>query len=448
VRSPALALTARTITIQQHASRSPAESALFYGPFALLLFGPLAFGAVEPWSTFVLETGAALLFLLWGFQQSSGHEVRISGSPVFAPILLFAALEFLELAGAFTSYRQATFSQALLFECYGLLCFLVVQSFRRTWQVQTLIFGLSLYGSLLAILALLQSLTSPTKLYWLRTPHFGSWIYGPYANHNHYAGLMEMLFPVPLVFSLTHYASGTSKMMSVLAAAMMATSIFLSGSRGGMMAFTVQIAFLAFILLQKRKTFGVMQTLGGFAIVLLAVLIWLGGGELVQRVASIHAKASSELSETSRWTMDRDAVKMFLHKPIFGFGLGTFAETYPRFRSFYTNFVVNEAHNDYLQLLVEMGALGFAAMLWFLIVVYRRALTKLTDWPIDTNGAVALATMLGVTGILVHSFVDFNLQIPANAALFYVWCAIAAMEPRFGFSRRGSKSQQGERFSS
>jgi hypothetical protein len=39
--------------------------------------------------------------------------------------------------------------------------------------------------------------------------------------------------------------------------------------------------------------------------------------------------------------------------------------------------------------------------------------------------------MLGVTGILVHSFVDFNLQIPANAALFYVLCVIAAMGPRF-----------------
>ena len=448
MRSPGLASTARTITIEQHASRSPAESALFYGPFALLLFGPLAFGAVEPWSIFVMETGAALLFLLWGFRQASGNELRISRSPVLAPMLVFAALEFLALAGGFTAYRQATFSQALLFASYGLLCFLVVQSVRRTWQVQTLTLGLSVYGSLLATLALLQSLTSPNKLYWLRTPHFGSWIYGPYANHNHYAGLMEMLFPVPLVFSLTHYASGTSKMMSAFAAAMMATSIFLSGSRGGMMAFTVQIALLAFILLQKRKTFGVLRTLGVFATVVLAVLIWLGGGELAQRVASIHSKTSSELSETTRLNIDRDGVKMFLQKPILGFGHGTFAETYPRFRSFYTNFLVNEAHNDYLQLLVEMGALGFAAMLWFLIVVYRGAITKLTDWPVDANGAVALATMLGVTGILVHSFVDFNLQIPANAALFYVWCAIAAMEPRFGLSRRRAKREPGERISS
>jgi hypothetical protein len=37
--------------------------------------------------------------------------------------------------------------------------------------------------------------------------------------------------------------------------------------------------------------------------------------------------------------------------------------------------------------------------------------------------------MLGVTGILVHSTVDFNLEIPANAALFYVFCTVAASEP-------------------
>jgi hypothetical protein len=45
------------------------------------------------------------------------------------------------------------------------------------------------------------------------------------------------------------------------------------------------------------------------------------------------------------------------------------------------------------------------------------------------SGAMALACMLGLSGILVHSAVDFNLQIPANAALFYVLCTVAASEP-------------------
>jgi O-antigen ligase len=446
VISSSSASSARTIIIRQLGPRSLADASLFYGTFGLLLFGPLAFGAVEPWSIFILEAGACLLLVLWGFRQAFSHELHISGSPAFAPILAFAGVVLFQLVADFTSYRQATFSQALLFGCYGLLCFLVVQILRRTWQIQTLVLGLSAYGSLVAVFALLQSLTSPHQLYWLRTPHFGSWIYGPYANHNHYAGLMEILFPVPLVFSLNRHAAGTSKIMSILAASIMATSIFLSGSRGGMLAFAVQIAFLAFMVLRKRRNYGFLLTYAVFATVVLAMLIWLGGEALVQRISSIHSRAGSELSEATRLSMNRDAIKMFFHHPILGFGLGTFAEVYPRFRSFYTNFLVNEAHNDYLQWLVETGALGFGCMLWLLIVVFRRATAKLANWPTDTNGAVSLAAMLGVTGILVHSLVDFNLEIPANAALFYVWCVIAAMEPRFGLS--GRPKAPGDRFSS
>ena len=57
---------------------------------------------------------------------------------------------------------------------------------------------------------------------------------------------------------------------------------------------------------------------------------------------------------------------MFSHRPVLGWGLGTFPTIYPHYRSFYTNLFINEAHNDYAQLLVETGLLGFALMLWFL----------------------------------------------------------------------------------
>jgi hypothetical protein len=52
--------------------------------------------------------------------------------------------------------------------------------------------------------------------------------------------------------------------------------------------------------------------------------------------------------------------------------------------------------------------------------------------------------MLGCTGILIHSFVDFNLQIPANAALFYVLCVVATIEQRFGRSIRKHARRQTE----
>ena len=125
-------------------------------------------------------------------------------------------------------------------------------------------------------------------------------------------------------------------------------------------------------------------------------------------------------------TIDRDCFRMFLKKPLLGWGLGTFPVVYPEFRSFYTTFFVNEAHNDYLQLLVETGLAGFSIAVWFMVVIARRAKGKLNNWTETASGSVTVAALLGILGILVHSFVDFNLQIPANAAVFFVLCAIAA----------------------
>ena len=272
------------------------------------------------------------------------------------------------------------------------------------------------------------------KLYWLRTAPRGSWIYGPYINHNHYAGLMEMLVPFPLVFSLTTYARGGLRKAAVLASAVMATTIFLSGSRGGMVAFICELIFLVCVLIWQRSSgrnsFSSKLTLALFAVFFLSFLGWVGGHEAIDRLLNVGS-TRHEITSGLRLAIDRDLLKMFPHRPILGWGLGNFEYVYPQFRSFYTSYHIDEAHNDYLQLLIDVGAAGFITMLWFLWLVFRIGSKKLRNWPTDINGAIALAALLGVTGILVHSLVDFNLQVPANAAMFYVLCTIAAMEPRF-----------------
>jgi len=106
---------------------------------------------------------------------------------------------------------------------------------------------------------------------------------------------------------------------------------------------------------------------------------------------------------------------------------------------------VNEAHNDYLQLLSEMGLLGLGTMIWFLTILFRRIPHKIRQWPSNVSGAATVACTLGISGILVHSLIDFNLQIPANAALFYVFCTIAAAPPllqRFRKRRQVSPAEE------
>ena len=419
---------------------------LLYGTFGLLMFGPLAFGAVEPWSIFVLEVGAALLALLWLVKQWIDGEMTIRWNPLYLPMAAFGLLILVQVIFRASAYPHDTVSGALLYCAYGMLCFLAGQTLVRSAQARKLAVIFALYGFVIAVLALLQGVAPNGKLYWIRQPRIGGWIYGPYVNHNHYAGLMELLVPIPLILSITRLAHEKERIAAGIAAAAMTGTVFLCGSRGGMLAILAEFVVLAVVVVRQKSGVRLAVGVGAFALVLLSLLTWLGGKELTARVTSISTETRSELSGGIRLTIDRDALHMFRNKPVLGWGLGAFPVVYPQFRTFYTNFFVNEAHNDYLQLLAEMGLLGFSTMVWFLIVLYRRALHKIGNWSSEVTGAATLACMLGFTGILVHSLFDFNLQIPANAALFYVFCTIAASPPLLqrGHKRRPSPTVSAE----
>jgi O-antigen ligase len=196
-----------------------------------------------------------------------------------------------------------------------------------------------------------------------------------------------------------------------------------------MAAFAAQMILLAAFVLKRRKNWTAPFALAGFLALSMILLLWLGGVDLAERLASVHNGTRADLSGATRLTIDHDALRIFAQRPLMGWGLGVFGVIYPSFSSLSTNLKVGMAHNDYLQLLVEMGAVGFVILLWFLVALFRSALRKLNHASSTTNAAVTLAALLGVSGILVHSLVDFNLQIPANATLFYVLCVIAAMQP-------------------
>lgn len=422
-------MSVASIAINQRREQSTkVERVLFYGIFGLLLFAPLAFGAVEPWSIFVLETGATLLFLLWIVKQVLDGKINVRFNPAFLPMGVFGVLILAQIVFHRTAYRHDTVSLALLYLAFGTLCFLTGQTLVRSAQVRSLALIFSVYGTAIAIFALLQGISPNGKLYWVRQPRMGGWIYGPYVNHNHYAGLMEMLAPIPLVVSLTRMAAPRVRAVAAASAAVMVGTIFLSGSRGGMLAIMAELIILSVLLVKQKRGLRTAVGIGIFLAIVVGLLVWVGGAELSQRIATV-GPGHTELSADIRAEINRDGLHMFLKRPIMGWGLGAFPIVYPQFRTFYTNFFINEAHDDYLQLLVETGLLGFGTMVWFVVILYRTAVKKIANWTGDVSGALALACLLGMSGILVHSAVNFNLQIPANAALFYVMGTIAASEP-------------------
>ena len=148
----------------------------------------------------------------------------------------------------------------------------------------------------------------------------------------------------------------------------------------------------------------------------LAFVVWVGTPALWHHF--------SELQDWMRLAFFKDGLQMFGRKPILGWGLGTFTTVYPHYRSFYTNLFVNAAHNDYLQVLVETGLIGFAAVVWLIVAVYRTGLHNADGWNHSWARAFGLSALVGCTGLLIHSAFDFNLQIPANACIFYFLCAV------------------------
>ncbi len=396
---------------------------LVLGLSAVLIFAVLAFGAVDEWSTFTLEAGAAALFLTWVVKQFISQRLKLSKNSLYMPSLLFFGLILAQIALHRSAYGYVTQYEALQYVAYGILLLIASECIRHEDTRRVFALILIVFGALYAFFALAQELTSNGKIYWIHSPRFHGLgaIYGSYVNRNHYAGLMEMLVPIPLVIAFGHKLKGGKRALVAFCAVLMATTIFLSGSRGGMIAFVLEVVLFPALTFRTRRSPRV--ALGSVAVggLILTLLAFLGKEQVLGRLG--------DLAPGIRLNMTKDCLKMFSHRPVWGWGLGTFPTVYPSYRSFYTNLFINEAHNDYAQLLVETGLLGFGLMLWFLVRMYRHGLPTSRRWEFTWDGALSLAALLGCTGILIHSFVDFNLQIPANAALFYVLCALAAAEP-------------------
>jgi O-antigen ligase len=409
-------LQLRSSDRQALVSESSRPSTALIGICILLFFSVLSFGAVEEWSISILEFGLGLLFLAWTASQTSASRLQIKSCPLYAPVALFAVVVVIQLGFGLTAYRFATWISAVEYLSYAILIFITVEILSDSSSAESLVWAFTLFGFALALFAVIQDLTSNGKIYWLRTLHNGGAIFGPYVNRDHYAGLMEMLAPIPIVLSMSSLISGGKRGVVALAGVVMAGSIVLSQSRAGTAAFLGEMVLLQAVLLGRRKNGRITATLVGFCLMVLAFVAWVGTSALWHRF--------SELQDWMRLTILKDGLQMFWHKPILGWGLGTFTTVYPQFRSFYTNLFVNAAHNDYVQVLVETGLIGFAAVVWFIVQVYRAGLGNADGWNHNWSRALGLSALIGCSGLLIHSAFDFNLQIPANACMFYFFCAV------------------------
>jgi O-antigen ligase len=155
----------------------------------------------------------------------------------------------------------------------------------------------------------------------------------------------------------------------------------------------------------------------------ISMAAWIGGSEIWSRYETLGG-LGEEPSFRHRLAATRQTLGMATDFPWFGTGLGTFEQAFYLYTPGTSSKILKRTHNDYAQLVAESGLLGAVAMLWGLFVLVRRAVFpglvrkgSPLRWPVR-------GVAVGVLALLLHSFVDFNLQIYSNSLLFVFLCAL------------------------
>jgi len=199
----------------------------------------------------------------------------------------------------------------------------------------------------------------------------------------------------------------------------MAAALFASLSRGGILAFLFAAGVLvAFAMVRSRRRRATARlALVGLAAVVIAGL-YSGRGALLSRFVTIGTSQHGGASRLNLW---RQSVRIWCDFPVVGVGLGCFGDVYPNYRrTFRTEKEDIKAHNDYLQALVETGIVGLVILLLAARAVLWPAVQVIVQSSAQKSVWLLMGLVAGWLAMLAHSFVDFNLAIPANGLLFAV----------------------------
>lgn len=258
---------------------------------------------------------------------------------------------------------------------------------------------------------------------------------GTFINRNHFAGYLELSLGISigLMMSTETKFSGTirekirkviklilsEKALIRLGIIIMVIALVLSRSRMGNTAFFtgLLVAGTLSLLLMRKKSKSLIILLASLIIFDVAIMSTFFG---IKQVAERIQKTSPKYE--TRDEVAKDAIDMILDKPLLGHGIGTFKYTYPNYRSesVYNIRIYDHVHNDYLEFLIELGIPGFLLLVIITLISLKNSILSLKNSRSRLSKSMAFSCLMGVTVIAIHSTVDFNLQIPANALLFII----------------------------
>jgi O-antigen ligase len=359
-----------------------------------------------------------------GLLESLRH---ITTAPAFAPI----------------SVDPATTVQ-YLFKFIGYtLVFLLIREIawrslnQRSWAPAIPLIAV---GALEAWLGLLQSAQGSDTV-----------ISGTYANKNHFAGLLEMVLPICVAYGLAVWNAPwslksfpTLRALSACVVLAIALLIFAglvaSASKMGFVSGLCGLFALSVLALWNTlRGWSKRLALTGLGASLLFLLIFVPSDQLMKGYASLFSDETGE----ERLPIWADTLRLIGSYPLTGCGLGNYETAFQKFQTAVIDRDVTFAHNDYLEIASELGAVGFVVAGTLFVSIFWKALRASLRTRDRNAQLLGLGCVGGMTAIAVHSLADFNLYMPANAMLLAWISGIAASlaVPKAGASEKSSRGR-------
>jgi O-antigen ligase len=408
----------------------------------LLVLAPLPYGAVESWSIALWEAAVFAIVLLWGLRTLVSGRLEIAAHPLALPLAALLVVALVQAwptaatpRGAISHDAYATGQVAIkLFAslCFFLLFATFINDDNRRERAAQVIIGIC---ALIALVGIGQNYIG--KALWQRGA------FGPFVNRNHFAGFLEM--GVGVAGGLLIGRTVRRELLAVYAscALAMCAGIVLSASRGGVLALAAEVVFLAVVALPNfissrrpagqagaRRLAVVLRSVGALVLgfgAILGSLFLVGSEGLVRNLSQSQREVQGELPASERFSRRdiwRATGQLIQEHPLLGVGLGAFPFAYTKYDPSSGAQRVEQAHNDYLQIVADAGAAGGAIALVFLVLLFTRGF-RAAQTRNRPKRALVLGALTGCFAIAVHSFVEFNLQITANAQMFLALCVLA-----------------------
>ena len=441
------------VAIGSHSSRL--SSVIFF----LLCFIPVSttvlFGGVDNATWIIVTICWVAIILMWLVEAWRVKGLMFSPSSLQMPLIglfLIGLIQLLPLgSGAGDAILSVPATRSLTLDPNGtrfflshLIVYIVFFAGCLTFinsekRLRKVVFLVVIFGAIMAFIAILQRLASPELIYGLRTP-FQAVPFGPFINQHHFASFMEMTGGVTLGLIFGRSGLQDKKPLLMISIAIMTIAIILTSSRGGMIAFIAVIGFVLSMNFFVRKQGGTdNNTLdrtplqraliaGGVVaaiLLLIASVVFLGGSDALLRGVTMDAgKDDITNGRLHFWSV---AIRIFLEHPILGAGLDAFGVAFSKHDTWHGIFSVEQAHNEYLQILAETGIIGFACIAAFLYLLLKKGLKTVTSAGSGFRQNAAIGALAGCLGILIHSFFDFPLRTPSNGFFFLLLVAIATV---------------------